>query len=463
MGRIYIRVFLIFWVATTILVIGSSVAIHLYNLGPDKHFSSQDSKDPGDRFLRELVSEAINYDYQQVELGLKAMPAWSTRYFFIINENGDDMLGRNVPPIRRLILEQLSAEKPYFKGGLKGKLIYARRFQLNDGHNLRVISFPPIDQTFNWRLFLYNFWSFLLPTILISGAGCLYLARYLTADIKTLTNATQRLAKGDWNVRISDHFGKHPGEIAELGAAFDNMAFQLRQSMLEQKRLIKDVSHELRSPLARLQVALAIAQQRANPEVQPELERIKSAADYLNDVISDILSLPINEEGEWELADVVELNSLINVVIESCKDEASEKNVSLKITSEVDETLVMTRGNTLFSVLDNIVHNALHHTNPNTAITVKLKLNSDNNPEISVSDQGPGVDEQHINDIFKPFFRTDEARDRSSGGYGLGLSIAHRTVLLHGGNIYAANNKNAQGLTVTFNIPAAPMDNDDLA
>ena len=463
MGRIYVKIFLGFWLATILMMLSSNAVIHWFNLGPDKHLPTQENTNLGDRLLRELVSDAINYNYEEVELGLQAMPSWATRYFILVNERGEDMLGRPVSPMHKLLLLQLTAERPYFKKHLTNKYIYGRRFQLSDGHTVQLLSYPPLDQqSLGWRLFFNNFWNIALLNMLISGAACFYLARYITRDINTLKEATQRLAKGDWNVRVSDSFCGRPGEMADLGKAFDDMATQLRGSMLEQKRLIKDVSHELRSPLARLQVALAIAQQRANAEVTGELDRIKEAADYLNDVISDILSLPINEQGEWELNDVIEISSLLETVVNACRDEAQQKGVELVFSSTVDELLVMTRGNTLVGVFDNIIRNAIHYTIENTAVTIALRLNDDKNPEVQVSDRGPGVEQEHLSDIFEPFFRTDEARDRKSGGYGLGLSIAQRTVELHGGHISAHNNREQDpqksGLSITLDLPASQLD-----
>jgi len=124
--------------------------------------------------------------------------------------------------------------------------------------------------------------------------------------------------------------------------------------------------------------------------------------------------------------------------------------------------LVMTRGNTLVGVFDNIIRNAIHYTIENTTVTITLRLNADQDPEVQVSDRGPGVEQEHLSDIFEPFFRTDEARDRKSGGYGLGLSIAQRTVVLHGGHISAQNNRerNPQhsGLSITLDLPASQLD-----
>lgn len=455
MSRIYIKIFLGFWLVTIMMLFGSNIIVHFFNLGPDKHLSQQEEDPfdgPGGRLLREVVSDAINYNYEQVEMGLRSMPPWATRHFYLINTDGEDMLQREIPNHIRDFLGNISHEIPFFRKKVGDNNLYGRQFALSDGSVLRLVVFSPKDNSLGWRLFFNNFWHILVLNMVISGAACFYLARYITKDIRTLKQATKQIAQGDWNVRVAQEFCDRPGELAELGRDFDNMAIKLQKSMLEQKRLIKDVSHELRSPLARLQVALAIAQQRANSEITDELDRIKEAADYLNDVISDILSLPVTEQGSWELNDVVEVCSLITTIVEDCGDEASQKQVTLNLSDNLQEALIMTRGNTLVSVFDNIIRNAVRYTVEESPVSIVLDRNMDGHPQITVSDCGPGVPEDNLEDIFEPFFRTDEARDRKSGGYGLGLAIAQRTVLHHGGSIKAKNNL-VRGLSITITLP----------
>lgn len=457
LSRVYFKVFLGFWLVMITMLLGSSAIMHFLSIGPDKHLSSQEEEHyngPGGRLMREVVSDAVNHDLIHVTIGLKSMPAWATQYVYLIDTQGNDLLNREIPERVSRFLNHISEQTPFFRKRIGNENFYARQFQLADGTQLRLVVAAPQNNILGWRLFIHNFWHILLLDILISGTACYYLARYITRDIQTLKQATQQIAKGDWNTRIAEEFCDRPGELAELGRAFDNMAIKLQKSMLEQKRLIKDVSHELRSPLARLQVALAIAQQRANSEITGELDRIKEAADYLNDVISDILSLPVTEQGSWELNDVVELSSLVTTIVDECQDEALHKQVSLNLTNNLPEVLVQTRGNTLVGVFDNIIRNAIRYTVSDSPIAITLEYSAEKKPQISVSDCGPGVAEDHLTDIFEPFFRTDEARDRKSGGYGLGLAIAKRTVLHHGGTIKARNNP-TRGLTIAVTLPEA--------
>jgi two-component system, OmpR family, sensor histidine kinase CpxA len=460
MSRTYLKLFLAFWLVTITMIVGSIVTIHWYDLGPDKHLPHDSERaytGPGSRLLREVVSEAINYNYEEVVYGVRRMPPWATQHMFLINREGQDVLGRDIPTHVNTIAIALTPLQPYYqKKKVESELPYiGRYFTLQDGHPIRLVIIPPPHGTnLRLQLFLNNLWKALLVCILISGSACFLLSRHLSRDIRHVQNAAREIAKGNMEISLSEHFGCRHDELAILGQDIEHMAASLKKAMSEQKRLIKDVSHELRSPLARLQLALAIAQQRSNGDIDNELERIKEAGEYLNDVISDILSLPMNEQGEWELNDAIELNSLLASITENCRTEANSKRVQLNLKNCADEALVMTHGNTLISAFENILRNAIHYTSEDTQIEVILQQGSDGIYSVQICDRGPGVDEESLDDIFEPFFRTDSARTRSSGGYGLGLAIAQRTVNLHGGKI-SAHNQPQGGLCVTVELPEA--------
>jgi two-component system, OmpR family, sensor histidine kinase CpxA len=218
--------------------------------------------------------------------------------------------------------------------------------------------------------------------------------------------------------------------------------------------LIKDVSHELRSPLARLQFALALAQQRSNGLVDAELARAKQAADYLNDIITEILSLPVHDQLSMQLDDTIDLHELLSMIIENHSDSIIEKSINMEFKANCNEALVATHGNMLMGVFENILRNAIHYTPFVGNIHVRLHyLHYRNIFTVIISDSGTGVPAENLDDIFQPFFRTDSARGRESGGHGLGLAIANRSVALHHGKIWAENIPGS-GLQITVEIPA---------
>ena len=435
---------------------GSNIAAHFFGASADRPLDISNEnealKGPGGRLMKGMVSHLIHYDSKQIASSIQSMPKWSVKHFFIIDGRGQDLLQRPIPKQAQTFSAHINETAPFYRKKIGERSYYGRQFHTTDGKTLKLIVFSPPSSAMLLRLYFTNLAGVLLFMILLSGAACYYLARFVTRDIRTLTEATKQIAQGNWETRVSEEFCNRPGEFADLGRAFDNMVVKLRHTMLEQRRLIKDVSHELRSPLARLQVALAIAQQRANSEITEELERIKQAADYLNDVISDILALPIAGEDDWELDDVVEVCSLVNTIAQAANDEASEKGVEVVVNDHLREALIKTRGNTLVGVFDNVIRNAIRYTRHDSPVTITLDRTPDCCCRIRVSDCGPGVPSADLENIFEPFFRTDEARCRKSGGYGLGLAIAKRTVDLHGGSIRAENNP-SRGLAVTIHLP----------
>ena len=455
MTRLSLKIFFTFWLITAVIIVGTNIVVHWFDITPEGKNPHSPNEEPAKRLLFQIVGNALNRSTVEFTEDLRNMPRWSTRFIFVIDKNNEDLLQRPLPPGVMVLAPELTSEQPFGKIQDRNRKIYGRYITLIDGNSIRVITISSgnedgPDRDIIWELFIDNIWPLLLVSILVSGSACFFLARYFTYSINTLQRATQQIAQGDLSVRIGEHFAGRKDEIAALGRDFDHMTERLDQAMQEQKRLIKDVSHELRTPLARLQFAVELAQKRSNGLVDTELARIKQNADYLNNIITDILSLPVQGQ-KFELDDVTDLVSLASTLIENYSIEASEKNVSIEFNCNLEEALVATHGNMLLGVFENILRNALAYTGDNTKIQIEL-LQIDNQFSVSITDQGPGVDITHLENIFKPFFRTDEARARETGGYGLGLAIAHRSVLLHGGKISAANNPE-RGLTVNVTLP----------
>lgn len=461
MTRLYLKIFFTFWLITAVIIVGTNIVAQWFDITPEGHWQpnaiNQDDA-PAKRLLFQVVGNAVNRSSVQLVHDLKTMPDWSIRFVYIIDEQNRDLLGRHLPPGVDFLAPRLTSATPYAKVQDRNRKLFGRYMTLTDGVDIKIITVSEgkdagPDRDIILELFIDNIWPLLLVSILVSGSACFFLARHFTRSINTLQQATHKIAKGDLSVRISDQFCGRNDEIAALGRDFDNMTERLEKSMLEQKRLIKDVSHELRSPLARLQIALALAQQRSNGVVDNELAKIKHAADYLNNIITDILTLPMQGTDNWTLDDVLDLVCLLRTLMDNYQAEAIKKKVTLQFHCGLDEALVATHGNMLVGVFENILRNALLYTPLESTITIELSLTPDQkNYQVLISDQGPGVASEALEDIFQPFFRTDQARARESGGYGLGLAIAQRSVELHHGRIWASNHPQG-GLTLGVLLP----------
>ena len=298
----------------------------------------------------------------------------------------------------------------------------------------------------------------LLIAIVSSGVVSYFLARYLTAPVVRLRTATQQLAAGDLTARAEAPPKRRRDEIAELVRDFNGMAARLEDLVNAQNRLLNDVSHELRSPLARLNVALGLARQRTGPEAQGALERIEREAERLNELIGRLLAIARLESGEEAIQkSAVNLEEMLHEICKDADFEAQSRNCRVKCVI-ADACIVMGHAGLLHSAIENVVRNATRYTREGTEVEIRLEKAQDakgSEAVVRVTDSGPGVPEETLHKLFRPFYRLDDARNRQTGGVGLGLAITERTVRLHGGRVKAANRPQG-GLIVEIRLPLAP-------
>lgn len=293
----------------------------------------------------------------------------------------------------------------------------------------------------------------MLIAIVSSGLVCYLLATYLTSPVTRLRAATQRLADGDLSARAGTSSTRRKDELAGLVRDFDSMAGRIENLVGAQTRLLRDISHELRSPLARLQVALGLARQRAGLDTLGMLDRIELEAERINEMIGRLLTLSRMEGGQALPFVPVALSDLVQDVAQDAAFEAQARKCGVRCEATADCTVA---GNDLLlrSAVENVVRNAVRYTAENTEVEVQLVSEQGPPAEavIRVSDRGPGVPEAALGKMFEPFYRLDDARGRESGGVGLGLSIAERAVRLHGGRVFASNREGG-GLVVEIRLP----------
>ena len=291
--------------------------------------------------------------------------------------------------------------------------------------------------------------------LFIAGFVCFWLTRYITSPIVHLRAATHRLATGDLSARVGAAARNRADELAELSQDFDHMAEQIESLISSQRRLIADISHELRSPLARLTVALGLTRLHANAESMNGLDRIELEAERLNSLIGSLLRLARLESGSEALeGDPVVLDRVVQEVAADADFEAQARNRHVRVT-EADGCTILGNRQLLRSAIENVIRNAVSYTAEGTEVHIALKRSSNNGngtATISVRDHGSGVPEESLRDIFLPFYRVGDARDRLSGGSGLGLSITERAVRLHGGTVKAANCAGG-GLLIEMRFP----------
>ncbi len=296
----------------------------------------------------------------------------------------------------------------------------------------------------------------LIIGVITSGLVCYLLSWFLTKPIVRLRTATRQLAAGDLTARTGAPVSVTRDEVAGLMRDFDAMAERIEMLLKAQSRLLNDISHELRSPLARLNVALGLARQRADEQSTDMLDRIELEASRLNELIGRILTLARLEDGEQLVPQTpVPLDELVANVTEDAEFEAQARHCH--VHTAIPEGHWEVRGNAslLHSAVENVVRNAIRYTQEGTSVEIELASEvraGVSEAVLRVSDSGPGVPRDALGKLFEPFYRLDDARGRLTGGVGLGLAITERAVRFHGGKV-AAFNRPGTGLMVEIRLP----------
>jgi two-component system sensor histidine kinase CpxA len=289
----------------------------------------------------------------------------------------------------------------------------------------------------------------------VSFCICYLLTRYLTAPILRLREASHRLAAGDLSTRASEGTERRNDELGFLVRDFNAMAGRIEELISRQQQLIYDISHELRSPLARLNVALDLGRERKGSD--SAFDHMEQDIDCMSEMIGRMLTVAKLDSSSTEVQMTrVDLGELASRVVRGAEFELRERDNAVRFTMR-EECFVHGNGELLQSAIENIIRNAIRYTSSDASVEVQLQhVEKDGGSFIllSVRDYGTGVPEAELSNIFRPFYRVANDRDRQSGGAGLGLAIADRVVRVHGGKIHAQNAA-PHGLRVDILLPAA--------
>jgi len=449
MHKLFWKFFLSFWAAlllfTVVTVISASYFVEHKRNTREQVSPHEQMQQWGDAAQSAVDSGGI----EQLRHWLNKMDRREIVPLYLVDAETADILGRSVPEHldRRLDRAAERANRPPRR---RHHPVWVR---LPDGSAYRLIAdFRGVTLA---RV-LARPRVMVVPVILaalISGFVCFLLVRYLTRPLAHLHHAAEAYGRGELHTRVSPALSGRRDEIADLAHAFDRMAGQLEGLLQSHKQLLRDVSHELRSPLARLQVALGLAQKKADSVAGSELARIELETERLDALIGQLLSLARLEAREQALqSEEVDLKALVMKIMEDAQFEARTRQRDVKLV-ESDAVYIQGDEVLLHSAVENIVRNAIRHTNEGTIVEITLKRNSDSPGYVSlqVRDHGPGVPDALLPRLFEPFVRAEEDRDRATGGYGLGLAIAQRVVQLHEGTITASNGED-DGLVVVVRL-----------
>jgi two-component system sensor histidine kinase CpxA len=423
-------------------IVGFSAAIGLVN---DKLAREQWAEEPANTFSRGMyrISQRLKVTLasegaEAAREELVAIPRMSRNYIFVVDENDQEILKRDA------ILRGLRDRH----GRIETESVVSR-----DGRQHTVYLVDRIPPTTILAPGPDGTALRILAGAVISALVSFFLARSLTAPLEELRTATRRIASGDLDARVAETIPQRRDEFGQLGADFNQMADRLQTMQRASRRLLRDVSHELRSPLARLTVALEIARKKGSEAITPELNRIALEGDRLESLVNDVLGLlRETSENSPKQDETLDLSALLSELVEVVNYEVPEGKPGVQWQDPGPVSYVGDR-ELLWRTMENLLRNALRHTDIDRGVVLKLLADASNlQVHLSVRDFGPGVPEAELEKIFEPFYRVQESRDRNSGGHGIGLSIASAAVGRHGGSIKAENAVDG-GLCVNVCLP----------
>jgi len=443
MGRLFWKFFLAFWLAliAAIVLVATIVSLHEQRTreaslaaGPRAEFALRSAaavlRHGGAGALRDWLADDENPREARDAFGVYA-----------VDRDGIDLLGR---PVSAEAIE-------HARERLRDGAHHARRAVREDEASGLLLFVPAADAPRRARRRSSP------PLAVLAGAGLLaslafsaLLAWYLTQPIRHLRSGFESLAGGALGTRVAQRIGRRNDELADLGRDFDRMAGQLQQLVAAQRNLLHDVSHELRSPLARLQAAIGIARQ--DPARRDAmLDRMERETVRVDGLVGELLTLARLDSGTVDAeAESVDLAELVGSVVDDARFEARATGRELHYDDALGRRQAKVRADLLHRAFENVIRNALKFAPPGSRIDVRAQSAEGEPFRLSVGDNGPGVADDEREAIFEPF-----RRGRAGGpeqGYGLGLAIARRAIELHGGRI-AASAREGGGLVVTIELP----------
>jgi two-component system sensor histidine kinase CpxA len=462
MRRLFYKIFLWFWLAiivVSVTLVGLTASEHS-RASEDEHWRNKYG--PVVDLWAQREGEVLDRD------GRDGLKQYLSRFVldpgvheYMFNASGAEILARSVPDrVVQIALQvaSLSATDPQF---FTAERIIAEKIIGSNGHAYVVVVTYPQPSVLRRRLFEFLFADIvtrdvlrLLVVVSVAGLFCFWLARQITNPIAKLRLATREIANERLKTRVDEQVLTRRDELADLGRDFDRMAQRLDLLVTAQRRLLADVSHTLRSPLARLSVALGLAREGVKPETARHLDRIELECDRLNRLIGQLLTIARVDSGiDIDQKKMIDLAALVEEVAADGDYEARGRNRAVHFAGS-SSCMIKGSPELLRGAIENVVRNAVRHTPEHTTVEISVdSIGADVGPRaaITVRDHGEGVPEDAIGEIFLPFRRV--TGNSSENGTGLGLAITERAIRSHGGSVSAANAIGG-GLIVRLELPA---------
>jgi two-component system sensor histidine kinase CpxA len=451
MRSLYWKIFLSFWLTTSLVILSTALLTG--------KLAKQASIPVRERIFINSYANAAVATYESGHH--KALNHWLSHLeitkhmkFFLIDTKGDILGAHEVPKAVLKIKKQFihgSLPEGIFKSD---NLIVSHEIFTPSQNTYRLIAVLNTPIAHLTEIPYAGLAIRVISTIIISGIICYFLSIYLTKPLTKLRLAASAIGKGKLETRVK--LTKRKDEIAALSNEFDNMAEKLQAMVVAKERLLQDISHELRSPLARLQVAIELAKNTlpASHKANAEFNRMTLEIERLNGLIEEILSLAkLRSAIHQREIQPTNLTSLIQQITHDANYELANQPLKVifrrttPLITKVDRSLI-------HRAIENIIRNAIHYSYQHGLIQIQLRQ-FEKHIYISIFDNGPGIPKEELDKIFSPFYRVDTSREKKTGGYGLGLAIAKQSIRLHNGKIIAFNRRKG-GLGIIIILPLHP-------
>lgn len=439
MNRLFVRIWLANWLVFVIVVFSAVLVFDKLR----EHNMAQRINNPVMR------SQALIKDLHKSVAEGEAPGNWVKRVsqerqkVFLIDPEGQDIVGRRLPEqvLRRLNRGDKVARSRAREVRLEGYPLYRLETSRNSSRR---------------QFRLLSSLVFIGMGFLASGLAAVLLARYISLPIKQLYLASESVASGDFKTNVSAAVGQRKDEIADLARHFDVMANALDKSNKRQQDLLRDVSHEFRSPLTRLLLITDLLKSAEGGEQQKLQLRLKKDLGELETLVDEVMTLArFESESDRLKLEEMDLTAALLPLFEDAKFEANALNKSVEFRFAETPCNVAIAPLVLCRAVENIVRNAIRHTRENTAVLAEVTMEN-GKAVLCISDHGDGVEDAELAKLFSPFYRSNSARARFKGA-GIGLALAERIIKSHGGEISAKNLPGAGGLQVRIELPTVTV------
>ena len=453
MHSLFLRIFMLFWVAMA-LIVGGSIAI-TFTIAAHEYEAPE---------LQRRPSVAIQASEALANGGIGALRRWldgnknaiADRDLYIIGADGADILGRRLSEGAARRLQFFNRDE--FVGRRPARL--APQISAPDGSTYTLLLVPRRPSIFGALSLPEISFAILCMALVVSALTSWWLAQHLSAPIRRIQEGARALALEAPGGHVSAGLEGRRDELAVLARDFDAMADKLRANRAAITRLLRDISHELRSPLARMRVALGLARQPP-ADLSRQLDRMEREIERLDSLISQVLKLARLHGTDAPFArETFDLDEVIEEVVRDANFEGAVKNCRVRLSGTAATaggagTAINGNRDLLRSAVENVLRNAVRYSPQDAPVEVSLSR-ADSGVLILIRDQGPGVPDKDLERIFEPFYRVAESRDRDTGGEGIGLAITAQVMKAHGGSAEAANRQGA-GFEVRLRLPMSAL------